>query len=513
MSQNTDAQRRVETLTSLGLRDGAPDGRFDRVARLAAAALGVPIAVVSLCDDDRQTLWSAVGIADQTLPLWQSPCAVTLAAEDVVVVPDTREHPATATLPVVSGAPGVRFYAGHPLRGPNGLALGTVAVMAPHPRTLDETERQHLRDLAAMAEAILQTSRRATPKRGTAALTEPPAVSEKPAAAVITCSDAGVITDLSPTAQRLFGRLPETVVGQPLTLLLVGREGDGAADLLSQLLARAADGPARRNGRRSSGESFPLEYEVTPQKSDGETRYAVEVRDKSAQQEAERLRREVLATVSHRLRTPLTSLRGALKLLNQGSVGELPDQARHLLGTAERNADRMARLISDILDLEDLESGRLRLQTEQVDLGALVAQACESLQSDVDALAIRLKVIGGAGDVVADPDRLLQVLQHLLRNAVTYAPAHSTVRISLSRQEHQVEVRVQDDGCGIAPEHQAIAFERFWQAPGQGSARTHGEGAGLGLAICKAIVRLHHGTIGLTSTPGTGTTVWFRLPV
>lgn len=220
---------------------------------------------------------------------------------------------------------------------------------------------------------------------------------------------------------------------------------------------------------------------------------------------AVRARDEVMAIVSHDLRNPLSTIQAAASLLREERLSA--DETSRLLGTVHRSATTMNRLIQDLLDVSRIEGGHLNVRRDRVDLGAVIANACELLQDAARVQGITLS--GHAQPVYAegDADRIAQVLDNLIGNAIKFTPAGGNVRVTARLDASRVEVAVSDTGQGIEPEAQAHIFDRFWQA-----SRTDRAGAGLGLAIVKGVVEAHGGTVAVESVPDGGTTVRFTLP-
>jgi len=212
--------------------------------------------------------------------------------------------------------------------------------------------------------------------------------------------------------------------------------------------------------------------------------------------------------VNHELRTPLTSMLGSLGLVREGSAGELPTEARKFVDIAYENSERLVALVNDILDIERIETGRLPMRLETVELGALLARALELNEHYAARLGVRLALASGSvlAPVRADADRLMQVLANLLSNAAKYSPKGAEVTLATALADGSVRISVADRGPGIPAEFRPRLFGRFEQANG-----TQG-GTGLGLAISKALVERMGGRIGCDSEPGRGATFWFELP-
>ncbi len=230
-----------------------------------------------------------------------------------------------------------------------------------------------------------------------------------------------------------------------------------------------------------------------------------------AAEAANRLKDEFLATVSHELRTPLNVMLGWLEMLRRGTV-PAEKQAR-ALETIERNARAQARLIEDLLDVSRIISGKLRLDFAPVELASLAEGVVESMRPAAEqrGLALTSSIDPAAGHVAGDASRLAQMVTNLVGNALKFTERGGRVAVSLARAGDKLELRVADDGRGIAPEFLPRVFDRFRQADGRGD-RAHG-GLGLGLAIVRQLVELHGGQVEAQSAgEGKGATFVVRLP-
>ncbi len=231
-----------------------------------------------------------------------------------------------------------------------------------------------------------------------------------------------------------------------------------------------------------------------------------------AAQNANRLKDEFLATLSHELRTPLSAILGWAHMLRR----DLTDEAmrRHAMEVIERNAYAQKQLIEDILEVSRIVTGKLRVEVRPVELLPIVEAAREAVQPAAEAKGIRLESVYNveAASVLADPDRLQQVVWNLLSNAVKFTPPGGRVTLRISREGASAEVAVSDTGEGIAPEFLPHVFDRFRQAD-MGTTRQHG-GLGLGLAIVRHLVEMHGGSVSAESEGhGRGSTFTIRLPL
>jgi signal transduction histidine kinase len=227
---------------------------------------------------------------------------------------------------------------------------------------------------------------------------------------------------------------------------------------------------------------------------------------------SEAARRDLLVTVSHEVRTPLTSIQGFAEALRDGVVRDEERRQRYHEIIASESA-RLARLVSDLFDVAKLEAGQAEIRFQAVDLEGWLGAAAEALQATAGEqevqVALDLAPALRGVKVWGDKDRLQQVLGNLTANALRFSPNGSTLTIGATPAGSLVRIWVKDEGPGLSAAEQAQVFERFYQGKQQG--RAH-KGAGLGLAIAKSLVEAHGGRIGVESRPGEGATFWLELP-
>jgi signal transduction histidine kinase len=222
----------------------------------------------------------------------------------------------------------------------------------------------------------------------------------------------------------------------------------------------------------------------------------------------DRLKDQFIATVSHELRTPLTSIHGYLDLLVEGEAGELTDEQRQFLTVAERNTERLQRLVDDLLLVSELDTGKLRLQLSKLDLRLLAHESLESARPQAEAGGITLKFPAETPlQVTGDRMRLGQLLDNVISNAVKFTPHGGKVSVRTSRSNGSAVLEVEDTGMGIPADDQEHLFDRFFRT--QAAEEKAIQGSGLGLAISQAIAQAHGGLIEVTSKENAGTT--FRL--
>lgn len=234
--------------------------------------------------------------------------------------------------------------------------------------------------------------------------------------------------------------------------------------------------------------------------------------DITQRREIEVMKNDFISVVSHELRTPLTSIIGALGLLAGGVAGELPSKARDMIGIAKNNAERLSRLIGDILDLAKIEEGNQEFQIEVIDVRQLLEDAASgnSGLAEEHSVTFVVKSLPAAITIKGSRDGLIQVLTNLLSNAAKFSPQGGEVELAVERINQGIRISVMDHGPGVPWEAQERIFEKFVQADTSDSRSKYG--TGLGLSISKSIVEQHGGKIGVKSQPGHGATFFFDLP-
>jgi PAS domain S-box-containing protein len=233
----------------------------------------------------------------------------------------------------------------------------------------------------------------------------------------------------------------------------------------------------------------------------------ISLREIGRRRRIDRARSDLISTVSHEIRSPLTSVKGFTSTMLAKWDRFNDEQKKLMLQTINYDADRVTRLLGDLLDVSRLEAGRLELKRQEVDVVALATDAAMRLRLDAENHTIEVVFPEGFPKVTADPNRIEQVLMNLVENALKYAK-QGRITVSGGSDQSMITVRVADEGEGIPPDHLPHIFTKFYRR-GSGERRS---GTGLGLYICRGIVEAHGGTLAVEKSDGSGTVFSFTLP-
>lgn len=382
-----------------------------------------------------------------------------------------------------------------PLRRIQGVATAMAA--GDLDRRLRERRRDELGDLARSLDTLAEELQRRLAQLDDERA-EMQTLIDSMAEGVIAVGPAGAVRRANPAARRMFslaerpqGIPPEAVTRRPEFLRLVARALGGETSSATELVS---------DGRALLGTAHPL--------PDGGA--VLVFLDVSELRRLEGVRRDFVANASHELKTPLTVIRGYSETLLDPDLP--PDVARRFAHTVRQNAERLQRIVDDLLDLSRIESGGWRIDPEEVDIAAVAEEAWSAHPSEGARPRLEIDIDPAAATAHADPAALQQILGNLLGNAIRYTPADGRISV-LARPLSDgdgVEIEVRDTGSGIAAAHLPRIFERFYRAD---PARSRAEGGtGLGLAIVRHLVEAHGGHIEASSELGRGTAIRFTLP-
>lgn len=353
--------------------------------------------------------------------------------------------------------------------------------------------------------------------------------------AIVSKSLEGIITSWNKAAERMFGWTPDEAVGQSIVMIIPPELRDEETMILGRLrqgkrIEHFETTRITKNGKRLNvslsispvrnrhGQivgAAKIARDVTARVQAEEERAMLLASERAARERAEaasRAKDEFVAMISHEIRSPLNAILGWSQMLRQGSLDKAA--TTNALESIERNARAQAQLVSDLLDISRVITGKLRINARPVDITNSLESALESIRPAAEAKQIKIEVEREpyATVVTGDADRLQQVFWNLLSNAVKFTPRGGQVNVNVARQDSQLEIAISDTGAGINEEFLPYIFDRFTQADTT-SARRHA-GLGLGLAIVRHIVELHGGTVTAQSQGvGQGATFRVTLPV
>lgn len=512
---------RLLALQSYEIMDSGQELRYDDITLLASRICRTPMALITLINEDRQWFKSKVGLAGTETPRELAFCAHAIVEPDkVLTVVDARVDDRFSANPVVTGDPHVRFYAGAPLVSADGHALGTLCVIDREPRHLEPEQKDALLALSRQVMALLEERRTSAALRGAMqALTRSEALFRE------AYENAPIgIALVSPEGEWL--RVNQSLcdmLGYPAgdltrtTFQAITHPEDLESDLLlvrRMLTREIRTYQMEKRYLHRTGHAVWAHLSVSLVWDKQKPLYFIsQIQDITERKNIERGKSEFLTMVSHELRTPVTALRGALGILAAGAAGELPPKAQALTALADRNADRLHRLVNDILDIEKIESGAFAYRRTDLDLNQLVTQAAVELRPYADQYQVKIDVRSDLPRAFlhADADRLMQVLANLISNAVKHSPAGGTIDVHVTRTDASIRVNITDHGDGIPEEFRPHLFEKFAQA--NWTATNRKGGSGLGLNISRAIIQHHGGVLAFDTELGVGSTFYFELPI
>jgi PAS domain S-box-containing protein len=324
----------------------------------------------------------------------------------------------------------------------------------------------------------------------------------------IICSldDKMMIVSVNAACDATLGLSPLDLIGKSFISLLKPEEQAEVTDYLKTLKEQQASKPLNITIPNTHDAIERIMSMSASYASVEETFYCV-LHDVTANKEVELIRQEVTAMISHDLKAPLQSIKNYLRMLHAGRLGELNEEGTKLLQLTETESERMARLINSVLDLEKVRSGTAELNMTQMSVYELLSECCQSVKLLAGEKNICLEIVASERTkVYGDRHWLNEIFVNLLGNAIEYSPSGTTVRASGAQVDGFIEMRVSDQGPGIAEEERTLIFERFRRLSNSVG------GTGLGLTICKVLVNLHKGYIRAEGNEPNGTSFVVGIP-
>jgi len=341
---------------------------------------------------------------------------------------------------------------------------------------------------------------------------ETEAVIRSVAEGVVVVDAEGKVMMMNPAAERLLGVSSKEKIGKSLL------EGLKEEQLVS--LAKNSPNKGSREIELVSSQDETKKVlrasTAVVENENGQTVGMVSVlSDITKQKELDRMKENFVASVSHELRTPLVAIDKSLSLILDKNAGEVSETQRQFLSIAERNLKRLGLLVNDLLDLSKLEAGKMELKRQPSSIDKVIREVVDGLKNwaETKSIHIETKIEQGLPELNINPDRVIQVLNNVIGNAIKFTPEKGSIFIEakLNNGGHEVQVSVADTGVGISKEDLTRVFDKFYQAGDRVS--TDITGTGIGLAIAKEIVELHGGKIWAESEKGSGAKFIFGLPL
>lgn len=497
---------------------------LNRQVRLAARLFGAPIALLRLSEPGEAGRLVAFGLEDEAWAHETPPFEQASPTEGVLIVEDACANPRFAGNALVTGAPGIRFFAGRQLTSPNGPSPGVLVVFDTQPRTVDPEVRDLFEELANLIAAGLE---RGTGRNEDALLKQRLRLKARLLAsigqAVVVTDLDGAITYWNRAAEHFYGWKAEEVLGRPMAEIAPADETPART---AEIVAHLRSGAPRHGEilvQRRDGTRIPALVTDAPVFDEygqlgGVIRISADLTEREevqrklveAKEHAEtmmRLKTAVLTNMSHEIRTPLSAIIGFTEVLQEHETGEAREYAALISGAAER----LMVTLNSVLDLAQLESQSLALKPSRLDLTETTRETCHLFQNQATTKGLSLTLDVPDEPVVAflDYGATVRILNNLLSNAIKFTNQGEIV-VRVANCGTEVLLEVVDTGIGMHASFMPRLFEDFEQES-NGLSRRYG-GNGLGLPITKRLVELMGGRIEVESKQGVGTVFRVFLP-
>jgi PAS domain S-box-containing protein len=520
--------RRIETLRRYGVLDTLPEQAFDDLVAVTAEICGMPIALISLIDTNRQWFKARFGLDVIETPREGAFCEYALKQSNVFVVPDAWEDERFAQSPMVTGEPHIRFYAGAPLFSPEKVALGTLSVIDRVPRTLTSVQLQTLQVLARQVMTHLELHRqmkdlRLSEERFSSAFEYAPI-------GMALVSIDGEWLKVNQALCALLGYTTAEFMGKTFQEMTYPDDLESDLDHVRDLLAGRMDSyhMEKRYFHKAGylvwaklGVSLVKDALGTPLYFISQIQDITDLKEATFRQQeltrqaqaGEKAKSDFLATMSHEIRTPLNGVIGMTSIL---ADTELNETQRECVSTISTSGESLLAVINDILDYSKIEAGRLELESRSFNLRQCVEEAFDLFAASIRSKRLEVNVLIGPdvpSHVLGDTMRLRQILVNLIGNAIKFtAKGEVVVSVDCKKKDEtgcHLDFAVADTGIGISKEGMDRLFRAFQQ--GDTSTTRRFGGTGLGLIISKRLTEMMGGDIRVESELGSGSTFLFTV--
>jgi PAS domain S-box-containing protein len=502
------ARRLSEVLAALGARlvsTLSPEDVLKEAATEARTLIGADAAVVRLLEEDELVVRAAAGAAVEPLletaaSSGQGLLGDVAQSRRLIAVPDVRAAPDAGRGDAILGD-GMQAGVAVPLVGRDGGLRGVLSAYSAAPRAWRPDETQALVALAALVSAALSNAE---------LYRDVAEEKERSEAILANIADGIVAVDREGTIV-LWNSMAEQITGV--------QAGDALGRRLADTLQRdltsgeeEAAGEREVTIARGGKEVWLALTEAAMRDASGNVGGRIfAFRDVSSERAVEEMKSDFVATVSHELRTPLTSIYGFAETLLRADIAFDERERATFLSTIASESERLIRIVDDLLNVARLEAGMLGLAVQPTDLGEVIRAEVGRVEAGLDRRHTLAVDLDDDLNVDADPDRVAQVLHHLVDNAVKFSPSGGTITIVGRRRNDTVELRVRDEGVGLSPVERQRVFTKFFRGGTGEEVAAHG--TGLGLFLARGLVVAMGGRMWLESDEGHGSTFAFELPV
>jgi PAS domain S-box-containing protein len=470
-------------------------------------------------DDGQMVPWASIGLPAQTVPLleplWRDLHQnLSPQAENE---PDTETPDITLRLALASRTAGIRMRQVVALPLEIGQdAIGHIFIFRTRGAAFSPNDKQVLSAFANQASIAVHNAR--LYQQVSAERERLNAIIEYSGDGVMIINPYRIIQTWNTALANLTGVTAEEAIGRPCyeVLNLKTKLGVSLCHTACPLVTPPQDGRLYAEGlhHRADGLAITLANNYAPQTNEEAhiTQFVANVRDMTRLREAEELKQTLLSVISHELKTPVSIIKGYAGTLAREDANWDQSTLAEGLAVIEEEADRLDRLITNLLDASRLQAGGLKLRLSLINLADMATENVEKLRSTTDKHTFVVKFETGFPLISGDYDRLREVITNLLGNAIKYSPDGGVIEVGGVEGPHNsVRFYVRDDGIGIPPSDQERIFDRFHRVDNRLARQT--PGTGLGLFLVRAVVEAHNGKVWVDSVPGQGSTFWVELPV